>query len=348
MKKVDYIVVGLGIAGIAFCEQLRRNKKRFVVYTDARKGATANSGGILNPTNLKYFTAVHRSSEFYPSAVSFYREFAGNSKSFFTHKPIYRIFSETYELNNWLVATDKKRTKEFLSSELIKNHNPAVNAPLGFGEVTTAWQIDVKRLLKNYSENLRANNELIVEEFHYQNLEIKNDTVVYKEFSADKIVFCDGISALQNPLFPGNKLRGNMGEYVIVKAPELKLDKILKGPHYIIPIGEDHYKVGATFNPGMLLAGSTADGIEEILGKLRTMINCDFEIVDQTTGVRPVAADRKPLVGSLTHVTHCGFLNGLGSRGFLMAPMLGEMLFNHLEKNSPVSSEFDINRPVKL
>ena len=35
MKKTDYIVVGAGLAGILFCELLRRQKKSFVVIDNA-------------------------------------------------------------------------------------------------------------------------------------------------------------------------------------------------------------------------------------------------------------------------------------------------------------------------
>ncbi|GAL70298.1 hypothetical protein [Jejuia pallidilutea] len=34
-KEYDYIIVGLGLAGISFCEQLRANNKTFVVFDDS-------------------------------------------------------------------------------------------------------------------------------------------------------------------------------------------------------------------------------------------------------------------------------------------------------------------------
>ena len=53
MKEVDYIIVGLGIAGIAFCETLRKNNKSFLVYDTGINHSTIISGGVFNPVVLK-------------------------------------------------------------------------------------------------------------------------------------------------------------------------------------------------------------------------------------------------------------------------------------------------------
>ena len=36
MKEIDYIVVGLGIAGITFCEELEKNKKTFDPFAEKK------------------------------------------------------------------------------------------------------------------------------------------------------------------------------------------------------------------------------------------------------------------------------------------------------------------------
>jgi len=49
--KVDYIVVGCGLAGIAFCEQLLANNKSFVVFDDDSQKSSTVAGGLYNPVN---------------------------------------------------------------------------------------------------------------------------------------------------------------------------------------------------------------------------------------------------------------------------------------------------------
>lgn len=345
IKKVDYIVVGIGIAGICFCEHLLKNKKSFIAFDNGVKGATANSGGILNPTMLRWFNVAWKASEFYPFAIPFYKELAKRLQNkFFAYQSIYKIFKDAKELNNWTIATDKERTKPFLSADLLQNTNNCVKAPLGFGEVKGIIQIDVPELLSVFSKFLEEENKLAEEQFQHDLLVVEDTRVMYKNVEAKSVVFCDGIQALSNPFFPKEKLIGNKGEYLIIKAPDLKVDVFLKGPMFIIPLGNDMYKVGATFIRGDLSLNRTAYSEKEILRHLKAMISCNFEVVGATSGIRPTTPDRRPVVGRISAHPSIAFINGLGSRGFMMAPLLGETLYNHLEMDTPIPSDIDINR----
>lgn len=345
-KEIDYIVVGLGIAGISFCEQLRRKGKSFIVYSDAKFGATANSGGILNPTILKFFTAVKDASRFYPEAVLFYNQLPINSKEYIKEIPVNRIFSNIQEQNNWIVATDKIRTKEYFSHKIFKNINPSVIAPLGYGEVMGVLQIDSENLLKDYQEFLLSNKQLNASRFIYNKVLLKENRIQYRGWQAKNLIFCDGMAAVKNPFFPKGKIMGNMGEYLIIKAPDLKCNKILKGSFYIIPLGNDQYKVGATFNQNVLKAKFTKAGKDEITNAITQMINCDFEIIGRTSGVRATTKDRNALIGRSSKHPQISFINGLGSRGFLLSPLLSELLYQNLEENKPIPPEIDINRKI--
>jgi len=61
--KVDYIVVGCGLAGISFCEQLKANGKSFVVFDNQSQQSSIVAGGLYNPVVLKRFTSVWKSKE---------------------------------------------------------------------------------------------------------------------------------------------------------------------------------------------------------------------------------------------------------------------------------------------
>lgn len=56
--EVDYIIVGCGLAGIAFCEQLRQNNKSFVVFDNSSQHSSTVAAGLYNPVILKRFTEV--------------------------------------------------------------------------------------------------------------------------------------------------------------------------------------------------------------------------------------------------------------------------------------------------
>jgi glycine/D-amino acid oxidase-like deaminating enzyme len=345
MIEKDYIIVGLGIAGITLCEQLQNNGKSFVVIDNGAKGSTAKSGGVFNPTVLKRFTAAWNASTFYPVAINYYKTLSGKlGKDFFVETPIFRIFKSVEEQNNWSVASDKKELRQFLSSEFLKNDNPAIEAPFGYGKILGTAQIQTDILLSEYRNLLLKANGLLAEVFQYKDVVQKENGVVYKNISAKKIIFAEGAQAVENPFFPKQTLIGNKGEYIIIHAPELKMETLLKGPVYVIPLGKDHYKVGATYSRDDYSLDPTEEAKEEILSKLKSFINCPFDLIMQTAGIRPTTKDHRPLLGNLNESPNLVFFNGLGSRGFFMAPLLSEILFNYLEKETPLPKEMDITR----
>lgn len=345
MKELDYIVVGLGIAGISFCQELRKNNKNFIVIDNGEDGSTANSGGVFNPTVLKRFTAAWNAASFFPVAKNFYEQVSKDlHQNIFRETPVLRIFKSVEEQNNWSVASDKRELENFLSSEFLKNINSAIEAPYGFGEVLGTGQIETKHLLSGYRDLLKSKGLLLSENFQYEVLQQKENKVFYKKFCASKIIFTEGAKVIENPFFPKHVITGNKGEYVIIKSPDLKMDSLLKGSMYVIPMGNDIYKVGATYSRDDYSLNPTEIAKSEILSKLKTCINCSFEILEQTAGVRPTTRDHRPLLGGWEENSNLIFFNGLGSRGFLMAPLLAETLYKHLEENVPLPREMDIKR----
>ena len=55
MMKLDYIVVGLGLAGLAFIEELIEANKSFLVFEDNSQTSSLVAGGVYNPVILKRY-----------------------------------------------------------------------------------------------------------------------------------------------------------------------------------------------------------------------------------------------------------------------------------------------------
>ena len=73
MKKVNTIIVGMGIAGICYAEILHQNKKSFYIIDNNQKSSSKIAAGILNPTVLKRYNMTWKGKEFYENAIKFYR-----------------------------------------------------------------------------------------------------------------------------------------------------------------------------------------------------------------------------------------------------------------------------------
>ena len=161
---------------------------------------------------------------------------------------------------------------------------------------------------------------------------------------AKHIIFAEGFGLHANPFFNQLPLDGTKGELFIIKAPNLDLDVIMNTSVFILPLGNDLFKVGATYNWKEKTDLPTEEGKSELMEKIQEIISCDFEIVSHFAGVRPTVRDRRPLVG--THATHnrIHVLNGLGTRGVMLGPSMAKALYDSIENNIQLSKEIDIQR----
>lgn len=348
MKKVDYIIVGFGIAGASLCEHLLQRGKDFVVIDDMANGATHTAGGVVNPVVLKRFTLAWNAKEFLAYAAQFYQKLETRlSSEFLKNTPVFRIFSNYEEQNQWLVATDKLELSPFLESEVYDDQQVFWNNPFGYGKVREAFQIETKKLLYDFGAFLKNDNFYRDEVFDYHSLEINSNEIRYRDLRTVNIIFAEGARALSNPFFPKQAILPKKGEYITIHAPKLKLDAVIKGPFFVIPLGEQKYKVGATFAHDDYSEGTSAKGMEQLTKAIQKMIKVPFEVIHQEMGFRPTVKDRKPILGNLQNFENAYFMNGLGARGLMMAPLLAKILIQYSEEKDLIPDEINIRRFIK-
>lgn len=345
--KVDYIIVGCGLAGIAFCEQLLENNKTFVVLDNNSQQSSTVAGGLYNPVTLKRFTPVWQSKEQLALALPMYTKIEKRLNVKLDYKvPVRKRFTSLEEQNNWFARSDREGLSDYMSLNIYKNDNQYINSEFGFGEVLETGRIDTKLLISEYKKDLKSKLLLIEEAIDYNLIQFEEESLVYKNISARQIVFAEGYGIKQNPFFNTLPLEGSKGELVTIKAPNLNLDYVLKSSVFIIPLGNDIYRIGSTYERTDKTNIITEEAKEELLNKLKTLITCDFEVVDQVAGIRPTVKDRRPLVGKHPRHKNIAVLNGLGTRGVMIGPYVAKQLFNHIESNSNLDNEIDITRFV--
>ena len=343
--EVDYIIVGLGLAGISFCEQLKQHNKSFVVFDDVSQQSSAVAGGLYNPVVLKRFTSVWKSEEQLDLALGVYANIEKELGEKLDYKiPVYRKFASLEEQNDWFSASDKPRLSTYLSPNLIKNKNAAIDAPFSFGEVLTTGRIDVKKMIDAYKNDLVKLNLLFQSTFDYNALGIKSSNLNYQKITAKYIVFTEGFGVAKNPFFSYLPMVPTKGELLTIEAPNLNMDFVLKAGVFLIPLGNNLYTVGATYDWNDTTNSTTDKAKKELLDKLKKVVNCDFKIVNQVAGIRPTVKDRRPLVGRHSSYSNMYVLNGLGTRGVMIGPYVAKALFEFIEFEKPLEKEINIER----
>jgi hypothetical protein len=345
MKTVDYIIVGCGLASVAFCEQLRAHDRSYIVFDNASQKSSIVAAGLYNPVVLKRFSEVWKAKTQLEIALPLYAKIEKdlNIKIDFKLR-ILRRFTSIQEQNQWFTASDKPSLEAFLSTQLVKNTNTEIDAPYGFGEVLHAGRLDTETLITNYREFLKQHDRLQLGTFLYDTIKFEADSIQYNNLQSKHIVFAEGFGVKGNPYFNYIPLTGSKGEILTIKSPDLKIDYAIKSSVFVIPLGNDLYNVGSTYNNADKTQEITDIAKKELLLKLKTFIKCDFEVVNHVAGIRPTVKDRRPLVGRHPKYKNLYVLNGLGSRGVMISPYVADQLYQFIEKDEVLDAEIDIKR----
>jgi glycine oxidase len=210
--------------------------------------------------------------------------------------------------------------------------------------VQHAGRLDTETLITNYKQFLKRINCFEEVTFEHQNIKFELGSIHYNGIKSQHIVFAEGFGVKENPYFKTIPLTGSKGEILTIKAPDLKIDYAIKSSVFVIPLGDDLYNVGSTYNNDDKSNTPTESAKEELISKLKTFLKCDFEVVSHIAGVRPTVKDRRPLIGRHPKHNNLYVLNGLGTRGVMIAPYVAKALYNFIEKGELLDAEIDVNR----
>lgn len=342
---LDYLIVGSGLAGISFAEIAIKNNKSILLIDNKSQNSSRIAGGLYNPVILKRFSEVWNAEEQLVLMNEFYDSVEAKLQTKFNYKlPILRKFFSIEEQNNWFAASDKRNLATFLSTKIISTKYNSIDSPYDYGEVLHTGYVDTALLLDTY-KNYLLNNDLLLEEFFDSTLiEFFDFGIQYKNIQARHIIFAEGFGLDKNPFFNYLPLDGTKGELFIIKAPNLNIDVIVNTSVFILPLGNDLFKVGATYNWQDKTALPTEEGKQELLERIREIITCDFEIVEHFAGVRPTVKDRRPLIGTHEERKSLHILNGLGTRGVMLGPAMAKALYDYIEDEIPLQAEINIQR----
>lgn len=342
---IDYIIVGFGIGGSVLSAHLEREGKSVFVVDGSAIKASVVAAGLYNPVVLKRYTMAWDAVNQLSYVKYFYHDLSNKLKTSIVEElPILRKFHSAEEQNKWFQKIDKPALSMYLSPYLVSEPTDAIEAPFKYGQVMHTGRILVKKMLVTYSEYLKEKSAYLQEEFDYSLLQINNDEVSYKGIQAKKIIFCEGFGLKHNPFFNYLPLKENKGTYLIIECESLKLKEAIKSYYFIVPLGGNKYKFGATYEHQFSKENYDYEVKVALISYLDDLLSVPYKIIDQVTGVRPTVKDRRPLIGRHFNHTNLYILNGLGTRGVMIAPTVAKHLVAFMENEEALPNEIDCSR----
>ncbi|ADR21728.1 FAD-dependent oxidoreductase [Marivirga tractuosa] len=348
--KVDFIIVGHGLASVAVIEHLIKQDASFIVFSDENPNSSSKvAAGLYNPVTGRKMKQTWMAEQLFPYLEEFYGGLEKSLKAKFLHKKaIYRPFLSLEDQNDWMAKQNtnnqfikdtftNSQFSEFISDEfggILLNHS-------GF--------LDVSTMLDRHKEKLIDNKQLTKEKLEYEKLIVNESQINYKEIESKKIIFCDGPLS-RNPFFEWLPTAPVKGEILHIKTEKPLPDDLIfnRGVFLVNNPHHDYYRVGATYEWKNLDYQPTEKARKQLIDKLDDLLQLKYQILDQVAGIRPASKDRRPLIGNHPERKNVFIFNGLGTKGVSLAPYFARQFVNSIFNFEKLNDEVNINRYYPL
>lgn len=349
IKKIDYLIVGQGLAGSALAIQLLLRKKKILVVNRPDAGSPSEvAAGIFNPVTGKMLAKAWLADEIFPFLDSFYglaEELTG--ERFYYPMPIYRPFADAAEQNEWMGRSENVRIAAYVKEVFTGSQYPEVlNDPFGGLLLDKCGYVDTKGYVMAVRKWLEKRNCYVGENFSAENFRTGLRGVKYRRYEAEAAVFCEGNHVFDNPWFDWAPVKPLKGELLTVTGKFLK-DVIVNRGVYMVP-GNGSWQTGATYEREFAQPGITREGRVSLEEKLRVLVTNEFKVTGQAAGIRPSTPDRRPLLGPHPEHPNLVIFNGMGTKGVSLSPYFSAELVHWLEKEKHLSDAVDISRYKSL
>jgi len=347
VQKTDFIIVGQGLAGSVLALQLTEAGKSVIVIDNDVNYSSRVAAGLFNPVTGKTLSKTWMADEIFAQLFQFYTQAEKIiNASFFYPKPIYRPFLSIEEQNEWMGKSVEGTWSPFIEKALSHSAGfEGVKDPFGGLLLKQTGYINTQSFLLATKNFFSKKNQFINDTFDYTCLHIRQSEVVYKNLSAEKIIFCEGVDILNNRFFSWVPVRVLKGETITIEAI-LPVEAIINRGVYAVPVGKNIFKIGATYETKELSHTATERAKEELKSKLEQIFSLPYTVTNQEWGLRPTTPDRRPVIGEHPEYNRVLVYNGLGTKGVSLAPFIGSFLTTFLlAGNKPATyTSVDVNR----
>ncbi len=346
MTNIEFLIVGNGLAGtlLAF-EMLYHGLDFRVLVSHDKSRASLVAAGMFNPLVFKRMTKSWMADEILPVMKKRYNELEDKlNEKFLFEKDILKPLS-SQEKQLWKQRFLDNEFSEYIRSVESDRKFANVKEAGGYGVVTRSGFLKLSVFLNVAEKFFRQGNFIIDGSFPFEKYNPESKVFQFEKYNFNKIIFCEGYHVTRNYFFNFLPLKPVKGEVLEIYAPELSEEYILNKKVFVLPTGNQRFKVGSTYEWEDLSEIPTTEGKESIINRLNELISADYKVVNHVAGIRPTVSDRRPILGVHPNWDQLYIFNGLGTKGVMLGPYFAHQMIKMLtEKNYCVEREAQIER----
>jgi glycine/D-amino acid oxidase-like deaminating enzyme len=341
---MNVLIIGGGLSGICLGHTLLNKGVDFKILDAGVNHSSKIAAGMINPMVFRKMVKTWKGDELIPFLNDFYPSIEEKiGAKFFFPRKIRRVFSTKDEMENWNKRLTDKDYEDYIHPYEESNPTPkyAINE-FGSGWVKSPGYIDAKTFVRENQRYLIEKDKMIIESFDFDKFDAEKGTYKGKKYT--HFIFSEGYKAIDNPYFNYLPFVLTKGEVLSIKNNELRRDEILNRKCFVLPAQDGTFKLGSTFEWDTIDTSPSENAKEQLLDQYKLLTTSPATIVDQEAGIRPTVADRRPLIGVHPEKENIFIFNGMGTKGYMLAPYFAEEFYHHLVDDTPLNSEVDIKR----
>lgn len=345
MKTTKYLIIGQGLAGTLLAAELMERKAEFLIMDAfSLHAASQVAGGAFIPIVFRTLKKAEMIDDYLPDLFRTYNSLERLTSGKFLHIiPSLKLFRPE-DILKWQAAKETP-AGEFIKELVDQVNIPGVKPDFEGAVIEPSGWVDTKLLTAKMGEWFLKNNLLIQEKLDYNSIEFQKDGVVVNgSIRTEKIIFCEGAVAINNPWFQNAGFSLNKGEILEIEAPGLPADYIMRGDVFVMPLGPNRFRVGATYDRKNMDHNPTEAGKQQLLQKLDSILSLPYKVTSHHASVRPSIKDRKPVLGMHPDFPQLFIFNGLGSKGVLYGPLRAKEMAGFLLYDKALSAMVNVSR----
>ena len=345
MQKI--LIVGAGLSGICLAHHFMKRQVDVTLIDNAINHSTVVAAAMINPLVFRRMTKSWRVDDFLPYAKAYYEALASDWQlQVYYPLVIRRFFSSVQERNFWIERQSNPAFSEYVIPMTVEDENihPFANE-FGSGRVKKAAHIDAELYLRRSIEQLKTSIRYEISQFEYSKLNA--ETGSYRGEDFDFIIFAEGYLGVNNPWFKELPLTQTKGETLTIQLSELSTEESLNRKCFLLPLDDCTYKIGSNYSWDDPSTNVTEEAKKLILENFSYLTSEQPKVLTQKAGVRPTTVDRRPFIGKHPDFERLAIFNGLGAKGFLIAPLLAKEFVDALLDGKEMDPECNINHRFK-
>ena len=342
MHTVDFLIIGQGLAGSLLAYSLiKRGQSVLVIDNEHNASATQVAAGLINPITGHRLNITDRFFSYSSTAKKLYWQIERDlGCSIYSEIPQTRLIKNAGQAD-YLEQRKQQADYDHLLGDIENTGGWFAERdtyPHGAINVRQTAVIDTRQLLYQMQNWLLERESLLYAKLDYKQLKViankvefrHSTTVARSTTTASKVIFCEGFQAIHNPWLQDLPFKLAKGEILTVE-PSTNVDRMLSWGNWLVPNQNNRQaRLGSNYLWNDTTLTKSADAAETFLASLKDFTGISAKVVSHAIGIRPSTVQRKPFVGPLSNFEKAYCLNGLGSKGCLIAPHYVALLCDHL------------------